>query len=107
MILLDAIDGPPAGEVIDLPLAALVAASDAGINPASSHGLPLRASIQIVERLEGALPEGRLIGVAGVDYRLGAPLSTPVRDAVPRCAERLNHWARVLAHGEHVLTMRA
>jgi hydrogenase maturation protease len=99
VILLDAVDGPPAGEVVDLPLGALLAASEAGISPASSHGLPLRESIQIVERLGGALPEGRFIGVAGADYRLGASLSTAVRDAVPRCAERLNHWARVLAHG--------
>ncbi len=99
VILLDAVDGPPAGEVVDMPLSRLMAASDAGISPASSHGLPLRASIQIVERLAGAMPEGRFIGVAGADYQLGAPLSTAVRDAVPRCAERLNHWARVLAHG--------
>ena len=98
VILLDAVDGPPAGEVADLPLAALLAASDAGISPASSHGLPLPATIEIVERLAGALPEGRFIGIAGADYRLGAPLSAGVRDAVPRCAERLDHWARVLAH---------
>ena len=98
IILLDAVAGPAAGEIIDLPLGALTAASDAGINPASSHGLSLRAAIEIVEQLGGALPEGRFIGIAGADYRLGAPLSTAVRDAVPRCAERLNHWARVLAH---------
>jgi len=103
IIVLDAVNGPPAGEVVDLPLAALTA-SIAGINPASSHGLPLRASIQIAERLGGALPEGRFIGVAGADYRLGAPLSTAVRDAVPRGAERLNHWARVLARGTRTPT---
>ena len=60
VILLDAVDGPPAGEVVDLPLSALMAASDAGISPASSHGLPLRASIQIVERLGGCNARGPL-----------------------------------------------
>ena len=98
VILLDAVNGPPAGEIVDMPLGALTAASDAGINPASSHGLPLPASIEIVERLAGAPLEGRFIGVAGADYRLGAPLSPAVRGAIPRCAERLNHWVRVLAH---------
>jgi hydrogenase maturation protease len=98
VILLDAVNGPPAGEIVDMPFGALKAASDAGINPASSHGLPLPASIEIVERLAGAPLEGRFIGVAGAEYRLGAPLSPTVRDAVPRCAERLTYWAHVLAH---------
>src|SRR5688500_7034282 len=99
IILLDAVDGPPAGEVVDMPLSALVAASRAGISPASSHGIPLPATIEIVERLGRTPPEGRFIGVAGADYRLGAPPSAAVRAAVPGCARRLNHWARVLAHG--------
>jgi hydrogenase maturation protease len=99
VILLDAVDGPPAGEIVDMPLSGLRAAADAGISPASSHGLPLPASIAIVERLGDAPVDGRFIGVAGADYRLGAPLSAAVHAAVPGCARRLNHWARVLAHG--------
>ena len=99
VILLDAVDGPPAGTIVEMPLSTLREASDAGISPASSHGLPLQASIEIVERLSGTPLDGRFIGVAGADFRLGAPLSAAVHAAVPDCAQRLNHWARALAHG--------
>lgn len=99
VILVDAVEGPAAGEVVDLPLASLMAAHAAGINPASSHALPLPVTLGIVERLRGGgLPEGRFVGVAGAGYGIGAPLSGAVRDAVPACAARLNHWIRVLAH---------
>ena len=98
VIVLDAVDGPPPGEVVDLPLDALVEADSRGIRPGSSHALPLTLTLAIVERLAGSLPEGRLIGVAGASYDIGEPLSPRVREAVPRCAARLHHWIRVLAH---------
>ena len=99
VILLDAVDGPPAGEIIDLPLASLLSADATGVRPASSHGVPMPMAIGIADRLGGGLPEGRFIGVAGAQYGLGARLSDAVTDAVPLCAERVDHWARVLAHG--------
>lgn len=104
IILLDAVEGPAAGEVIDLPLASLLEAHGSGINPASSHALPLPITLAIAERLGGGLPEGRFVGIAGSDYRIGAPLSPRVRDAVPRCAARLNHWVRALAHPTRIRT---
>ena len=58
VILVDAVNGPPAGEIVDMPLGALMAASDAGISPASSHALPLPASLGIVERLGGGTARG-------------------------------------------------
>lgn len=99
VIVLDAVDGPPAGEVIDLPLRSLSSADAAGVRPASSHGVPIPVAVRIADRLRGGLPEGRFIGVAGAQYRLGTPISEVVLDAVPHCAERVDHWARVLAHG--------
>lgn len=104
VILLDAVEGPPAGEVIDLPLGSLLSADTTGVRPASSHGVPMPIVVGIADRLRGGLPEGRFIGVAGAQYVLGAPLSDAVQDAVPRCAGRLDHWARVLAHGTRRLT---
>lgn len=98
LILVDAVEGPAAGEIVDLPIASLLDAHGSGISPASSHALPLPLTIRIAEQLGGALPEGRLIGIAGAAFGLGTGLSPVVRDAVPRCAERLNHWIRVLAH---------
>lgn len=98
VIVLDAVEGPPAGTVIDLPLSALSEAYDRGISPASSHALPLPVTLGIVERLPGGMPDGRFLGVAAADYTLGAPLSPSVQEAVPDCAARVNHWVRALVH---------
>jgi hydrogenase maturation protease len=98
VILVDAVEGPAAGVVIDLPLASLLEAHESGISPASSHALPLPITLAIATRLGGGPPEGRFVGIAGSDYRIGAPLSPTAREAVPHCAARLNHWIRVLAH---------
>jgi hydrogenase maturation protease len=97
-ILLDAVAGPDAGKVIDLPLASLVDAEAMEINPASTHALPPRVTLGIAARLRGSLPEGRFLGVAGRSYGIGSELTPEVRDAVPSCAARLNHWIRVLVH---------
>ena len=98
VIVLDAVEGPPAGTVLDLPLSALSEAYDRGISPASSHALPLPVTLGIVERLPGGMPDGRFLGVAAADYTLGAPLSPSVQEAVPDCAARVNHCVRALVH---------
>jgi hydrogenase maturation protease len=97
VIILDAVEGPPAGKIVDLPLGSVAAGRMAGLRAASSHGVPLPIALGVVEQLLGRLPEGRFIGIGGANYALGAPLSDAVRAAVPRCASRLRHWARVLA----------
>ena len=99
VIVLDAVDGPPPGTLVDLPLSSLTDAYDRGLTPASSHALPLPVTLGIVSRLPGGLPKGRFIGVAASDYSLGAPLSPTVREAVPACAARVNHWTRALVPG--------
>jgi hydrogenase maturation protease len=104
VIVVDAVHGLPAGTVVDLPLSALPELAAVGVTPASSHALPLPTVLGIVERLAGTLPEGRFIGVAGDDFRLGDPLSDDVRDAVEPCAARLGHWVRTLAHEHGALT---
>lgn len=99
ILLVDAVEGLTAGEIVDLPLASLLAADAAGISPASSHALPLRITLGIVAGLRGgALPEGRFVGIAGAEYGIGTPLSAAAHAAVPACAARLSHWIRVLAH---------
>lgn len=98
VILLDAVHGPPAGTVVDLPLDRLGVLVEAGASPGSTHALPLPMVLRIVEHLAGGPPEGRFIGVAGVSFTLGSPLSGPVRESVRAAAARLGHWIRVLAH---------
>jgi hydrogenase maturation protease len=97
LIMVDAVDGPPPGEIVDLPLTALLEA-DSGVNPGSSHALPLPITLAVARQLRGGLPEGRFVGVAAASYDIGAALSPVVREAVPACAASLNHWVRVLAH---------
>jgi hydrogenase maturation protease len=98
VIVIDAVHGLPAGVVVDRPLDELADLFDAGITPGSSHALPLPMVLKIVERLNGALPEGRFIGVAGEAFGLGMGLSDRVAGAVDPAASVLNHWIRVLAH---------
>jgi hydrogenase maturation protease len=101
VIVLDAVDGPAPGTLVDLPLDGLAAASAGGdFNPASSHALPLPITLGIVERLSGGLPDGRFLGIGGADYTLGAGLSPAVRDAIAPCAVRLSEWLTVLAKQE-------
>jgi hydrogenase maturation protease len=102
IILLDAVEGPAPGVVIDLPLASLESGDGPGFSPSSSHALPMPICLAIARHLAGRLPEGRFVGIAAAAYGIGDPLSPAVRDAVPRCAARLNHWIRVLAHGSRV-----
>jgi hydrogenase maturation protease len=98
VIVLDAVHGPVAGTVVDLPLDRLGGLVASGASPGSSHVLPMPMVLRIVEHLAGGLPEGRFIGVAGSSYVLGAPLSHPAHEAVAPAAARLGHWIRVLAH---------
>jgi hydrogenase maturation protease len=97
LIMVDAVNGPPPGEIVDLPLTALLEA-DSGGKLGSSHALPLPIALAVAQQLRGTLPEGRFVGVAAGSYDIGAALSPAVREAVPACAASLNHWVRVLAH---------
>ena len=101
VIIVDAVNGPAPGEVIDLPLVALLASGRA-TSAASSHALPLPAVLRLVERMRGDLPEGRFIGIAGAQFALGAQLSASVRMSIPAATARLGHWIRVLAHASPV-----
>jgi hydrogenase maturation protease len=96
VIVVDAVHGAAAGEVVDLPLTQLGAAYAHGLSPASSHVLPIPLTLGIVERLRGGLPDGRFVGIGAATYAVGAPLSPPVRDAVAACSARLEDWIDAL-----------
>jgi hydrogenase maturation protease len=53
----------------------------------SGHGDALGGAWQLVTALRSAPDVFRLVGVVGRDFRLGAPLSWPVRGALDRLAE--------------------
>jgi hydrogenase maturation protease len=97
VIVLDAAFGPPLGEIVDLPLAA-VGSLARPIEIGSSHAIPLPAVVALAQAMTGGRLEGRFIGVAGGSWEIGAPISPAVREAVPVAAAHLDHWIRVLAH---------
>jgi hydrogenase maturation protease len=104
VIVLDAVDGPRPGTIVDLPFDRLAAASaGGGFSPASSHALPLPITLGIVERLSGRLPDGRFVGIGGADYALGVGLSPAVRDAIRPCAQRVGEWVSLLAQEPEIL----
>lgn len=80
-IVVDTVVGVPAGRLVsfdlsDLPLRAV------GIRPRSTHQLPLDQVVGMALLL-GAGVRGSFIGVGGVDFGFGRPLSDPVRRALP------------------------
>jgi hydrogenase maturation protease len=96
VIVIDAVDGPPAGEVIDLDLRA-VAELTPDFVPSSCHALPLPLVVGIAARLRTPPLEGRFVGVAGGSWDIGAGLSSAVADSVPHAADRVAHWVRQLS----------
>lgn len=97
VIVVDAVHGPPPGEVVDLPLVA-VAAPDRPVGASSSHALGLPAVVAVARALRGGRLEGRFVGVAGASWEHGAALSGVAAAAVPVATRHLAHWIRVLAH---------
>jgi hydrogenase maturation protease len=97
VIVVDAALGPPSGEIVDLPLAAI--GSTAGpVEIGSSHTIPLPTVIALARAMTDGRLEGRFIGVAGSSWEMGAPISPAVERALPVAAAHLDHWIRVLSH---------
>ncbi len=82
LLIVDAVVGVAPGSLVRRPLAELPAAG--GAAPASSHALPIGDVLRIVEAASGQRPDGVFLGLGGLEFRLGAGLSEPVAQAVPR-----------------------
>jgi hydrogenase maturation protease len=80
VVVIDAVRGVPPGTIVRRPLSEL---PKGGPSPRSSHLLPLRDVLALVESLRGSLPEGAFVGLGGETFELGAGLSAPVRAALP------------------------
>jgi hydrogenase maturation protease len=100
VIVVDAVSGPPPGELVDLTLGDLAAAGGPTPRASSSHALPLATAVSLSVRLRGAPPEGRFLGLAGADYGLDAPLSATIRAALPRLTARIVACVAELAAAE-------
>ena len=96
VVVVDAVSGPPPGELVELSLADL---ADQGLpgRSVSSHALPLATAVALSVRLRGRPPEGRFIGVAGAHYGLDGHLSDQVRGALPGLVAAIERAIRELA----------
>lgn len=83
VVVVDAARGLPAGQVVRRPLAGL---GSGGPAPRSSHRLPLRDVLALVEMLRGSLPAGSFVGIGASVFGLGDPPSDAVLRGVPAFA---------------------
>jgi len=95
-VVVDAVAGLPAGAVWVRPLAALVDRARAvdlsgrRPEPRSSHELPIDQVLTLAATLRAAPPAGTFVGIGGVDFGLGAPLSSAVTAALPAFAAAID-----------------
>ena len=97
VIVVDAVSGPPPGELVDMALGDVARMGDRGPHAASTHALPLATAIGLSIRLRGSAPEGRFLGMAGAEFGIDEPLSAVVADALPRLTDAIARWIRDLS----------
>ncbi|HYM85069.1 MAG TPA: hydrogenase maturation protease [Candidatus Dormibacteraeota bacterium] len=85
-LVVDAVAGVPAGEVVRLPLGEVAPAAEGGPVPRSSHVLPVDQLVALAGVLRGGDPPGVLLGVGAERFGFGEPLSPAVADAIPALA---------------------
>ena len=81
-VVVDTVVGIAAGAMVALPLADL-AGVGIGAVPHSSHSLGIGRTVRLAQAVLGKPLAGRFVGIGGVDFRPGAPLSAAVHDALP------------------------
>ena len=81
VLIVDAVVGPEPGDLVRLDLDAL-AFRAVPLRAGSSHQLPIAMVIGLAEAL-GSRHDGVFMGLAGSSFEPGAPLSGPVRRALP------------------------
>lgn len=94
-VVVDAVAGLRPGEIWVRPLADLVAharerqASGGSPEPRSSHELPLEQVLALAATLRDAPPAGTFVGIGGVCFDVGTPLTAPVAGALPAFADAI------------------
>ena len=83
LVVIDAVSGPEPGTLVRRALADLASGGPA---PRSSHMLPLRDVLGLVQTLRGSLPPGTFVGLGGSSFGLGDPVSSAVSEAIPALA---------------------
>jgi hydrogenase maturation protease len=94
VVIVDAVVGPPPGQVVELDLAALPAGATDPAAPAlvttSSHQLPLGEVLALATLLRDAPVDGRFVGIGIRSVAFGGELSGPVADALPALTDAVS-----------------
>ncbi len=98
-LVVDAVVGVPAGQLVSLPLAELGPAAEGRPLPRSSHVLPLDQLVALAGVLRGGDPPGLLVGVGAERFGFGDPLSPPVARAIPALAATVRRELERLVSG--------
>jgi hydrogenase maturation protease len=80
-VIIDAVIGPPPGELVRVPLCAL--AARAAFTPRSSHQLPIDLAVGLAGVIRKRPVPGTFIGLSGHRFGFGTPLSRAVRAGLP------------------------
>lgn len=108
-LIVDAVLGVPAGELVVRPLASLIAApgepgtaggSAAGPTPRSTHLLPVADVLTLAAIVRPGLPVGSFVGIGGESFGLGEDLSPEVAAALPALRRAIAAEAGRLAAGD-------
>jgi hydrogenase maturation protease len=101
VVIVDAVVGPPVGEVVCFTLAELVADAGRRRSPrvASSHQLPLADVVALAQVLRAAPLEGRFVGLAIESVAIGTGLSDPVEAELPAFVAAIERAIHDLAGG--------
>jgi hydrogenase maturation protease len=85
-LVVDAVVGVPAGEVVRIPLAEIRSVAMTSVVPRSSHVLPLDQLVALAGALRGCDPPGILVGIGAQRFGFGEPISPAVAASIPALA---------------------
>jgi len=97
LVIIDAVVGPPPGEVVRIPLAKL--AEREAFTPRSSHELPMDLVIGLAGVLRDGPVQGVFVGLAGHRFGFGTPLSRAARAGLPAFRDAIRSEIERLADG--------
>jgi hydrogenase maturation protease len=95
-VVLDTVVGVEPGEVVEIPLDGLVTRQ--GINPRSSHALPIDQVLGITMAVRGAVPAGTFVGIGGKWFGFGQLQSRALRNGMPAFERAAEDAILRLAH---------
>ena len=100
-LIVDAVAGVEPGRVVRLPLQELEERS--AFTPRSSHQLPIHLVVGLAGMLRGRPIEGTFVGLGGLAFGYGTPLSPVARAAMPEFGSAIEHEIRALLPAQEAL----